>query len=43
MVPAPKNSTELSPERELRPWVIGIACALSLALFGVWFARRRPI
>lgn len=36
-------TSELAPEeRPLRTWVFGIACALSLALFGVWFARRRP-
>ena len=33
-VAAPKRTTELGPEeRPLRPWVVGIACALSLALF----------
>jgi hypothetical protein len=38
-----KASSELAPDREMRPWVIGIAIALSLAFFGVWFVRRRPI
>ena len=42
MVKAPKASSELTPDREIRPWVVGLACVCSLACFGVWFARRRP-
>jgi hypothetical protein len=36
-----KRTSELSPDPATRPWVVGIAGTLSLALFGVWFARRR--
>ena len=36
-----KSTSALSADGQLQPWVIGIACALSLGLFGIWFARRR--